>query len=186
MPQIPKEELRTETLDAEGTSLWTHNAQKTGNRTLLAKYEGNTNNEAFVGRVIIEVTQAMPTVVLKPNQTEITVGQMVEVSLNVSNYWGLTKGVKLALADGTTERTTATLNAFGGAHWPYKAITVGDKNLTAAYGGDWNNTAFKGHVLVAVNKASPSLALKAPLSTLPIGGQVRHGFFHFSLRWSPP
>ena len=72
-----------------------------------------------------------------------------------------------------SDQSTIALDASGTATWIYSAISVGNMTLDAVFDGDHNNAPSTGSVVVAVNKASPSVILTSNLKRIAVGGRVK-------------
>ena len=185
----------TAILDGAGRATWTYLTTDVGDTELTVIFEGNVNNAPIKESVGVEVVKASPTVVLKPDVSRIAVGGEVAVSISLSGFYGPTKGLRLTVADNTTN-TTIILDGSGKSVWVYKAsksapttLTVsyagGDSNEAAsasgnitvtkalpAFNGGPNNEPSMGNVVVTVNKASPSLTLNSIQKRVTVGRPV--------------
>jgi hypothetical protein len=134
----------------------------TGSASLTAVYSGSTQYGGSTSAVLVQtVSQASSTTALSANPpSPLTYGQAVTLSASVTPA-SATGTVQFL--DGTTPLGTVTIS--GSASLSVPGLAVGAHSITAAYGGDVNDTASTSAVLaISVNKLASSATLASSLN----------------------
>jgi hypothetical protein len=126
---------------ASGKAAFTVSKLAVGSHSITAAYGGDANNSASTSSTLTEVINAATTATtLTSSLNPATAGQSVTFTATITGSSSLTPTGKVTFLDGTMQVGSGTLVA-GVATFSTSTLTVGSHSITAAYGGDANNSA---------------------------------------------
>jgi len=157
--------LATVTLKS-GTAKLTTSQLPPGPNPITAVYSGDTNNSANTSGTVNQLVQAPTTITLTSSPDSSAYGQAVIFTGEVTSSIGAPPdGETVSFKQGSTVLGTGILSN-GMASISISTLGVGDKAITAAYGGGANFTSSKSEVLSqVVGAATTSTTLLSSVST---------------------
>lgn len=165
--------LGTTNVDSAGTAQLSVNSLSAGSDELIAVYNGDSSDMTSTSPPLWQgVNVSLSQTTLSSSQNPANVGGAVTVSATVTG-----KGVgkptgSVALWDGNSMLTTATLNSQGVADFPL-TLSAGSHSLTAVYSGDAANASSSATTLVqTVNTQPTQTALSSGLNPSELGQPV--------------
>jgi hypothetical protein len=156
--------LATVTLKS-GTAKYTTSQLPPGPNAITAVYSGDTNNSANISGTVNQRVQAPTTFTLSSSPDSSAYGQAVIFTGEVTSSIGAPPdGEAITFKQGSTVLGAGTLSS-GVAALSISTLGVGDKAITAVYGGDANFTSSKSEVLSqVVGAATTSTTLLASVN----------------------
>ncbi|MCO5306562.1 MAG: Ig-like domain repeat protein [Microthrixaceae bacterium] len=131
--------LGTGTLDGTGVARLVTSDLATGTHPITAVYAGTTS---FLTSTSAQLDQVVNPAPLTPTSTALTstpnpsvFGQAVTLTATVAGDGGTPTGA-VTFFDGTTSLGSSALDAGGVAALPVSSLAVGNRQITAVYGGD--------------------------------------------------
>jgi hypothetical protein len=141
--------LATVTLKS-GTAKYTTSQLPPGTDAITAVYSGDSNNSGGSSALVNQLVQAPTTTTLTSSPESSAYGQSVIFTGVVTSSIGPpSDGETITFKQGSTVLGTGTLSS-GVASVSVSTLGVGDKAITAVYGGDANFTSSKSEVLSQV------------------------------------
>jgi hypothetical protein len=141
--------LATLTLKS-GTAKYTTSHLPPGTETITAVYSGDANNSGSVSAFVNQLVHAPTTTTLSSSSDSSAYGQAVIFTAAVTSSIGAPPdGETVSFKQGSTVLGTGILSG-GIASISISTLGVGDKAITAVYGGDANLTSSKSEVLSQV------------------------------------
>ncbi|MGP0019129.1 MAG: Ig-like domain repeat protein [Candidatus Sulfotelmatobacter sp.] len=143
-----------------GTAKLTTSQLPPGPNSITAVYSGDTNNSANTSGTVNQLVQAPTTITLTSSPDSSAYGEAVIFTGEVTSSIGPPPdGEAISFKQGSTVLGTGTLGS-GVASISISTLGVGDKTITAVYGGDANFTSSKSEVLSqVVGEASSTTTL---------------------------
>jgi hypothetical protein len=132
----------------------------TGSNSMTAVYLGDANNNGSTSAPVNQFVKATTTTTLTPSPAPSFYGETVLLTATVTSSLGAPpNGETVTFYQGTTTLGTGSLSA-GTATLSVSTLGVGNKPLTAAYGGDTNFVTSTSKVITQViGKASTTVTL---------------------------
>ncbi len=157
--------LGTAQLNASGVAAFSSTSLSAGTNSIVASYAGDSKDAGSASSAVtVTVTAAQggglpTTTTLTASGTQLTPGQSVTLTAAVAPQSGsnLPTGT-VTFLDGSTSLGTAQLTTTGGATLNLASLPVGTNSITAAYGGDANDSPSTSAVLT-VTVAAPEYAM---------------------------
>jgi YVTN family beta-propeller protein len=165
--------LGTGTLNGSGIATYTASSLAVGSHTITASYGGDSRNVASVSTsLIVTVTLGATTTALTASATSIAVDSSVTFTATVTGASGVPAPTgSVTFKNGTTTLGTGTLSS-GTATYSTSSLATGSYSVTAAYGGDTNNSAStSAAVAVTVFPGAPNFSI----ALSPSSGSVKAG-----------
>ena len=165
--------LGTASLDPSGHASFTLNALTVGSHALVAGYSGATNYTTSSSAPLVQqVHKTSTTVSVAPSATTVFAGRPVSFTATITSSTGIPTGAA-TLYDGSTALQTASLNAQGTVTFLLSSLSVGNRTLSVAYGGDANYSAGSSAPWnETVNLAPAALTLSGPADAVDVGTAV--------------
>jgi len=168
--------LGTASLNAFGVTTFATSALTTGTHQITAEYAGDTSYTGSTSTVLSQVVNPKP---LTPTTTTATsstnpsvFGQTITITATVAGEGGTPTG-SVTFFDGANAMGSAVLDGTGTAVFPVTGLAVGDRQITAVYGGDTTFAPSTSAVLTQkVDKASTTVALTSSLNPSTAGQAV--------------
>ena len=160
---------------ADGVAMLTTSSITTGDYTITAVYDGDSNFQsgATSPAVTLNVAQtATTTTTLTPSTTSPVIGQTVDFTVTVapiSPATGTPTGT-VQLLSGTTVLGTGTLSA-GSVVISTSMLALGDNSITAVYSGDDNFTSSTSATQTVTVQLADSSTVVTYAPASPVAGQ---------------
>ena len=153
---------------SSGVAVFTTSSLGAATHSISAEYSGDSGNAGSTGSLSQVVNISASGTALTVNPSVSTAGASVTFTASVT---GFSPGGTVSFKDGAATLGTASLNA-GVAAFTTSALAVGSHTISAAYGGDINNTAGTSSAMdFKVFSRTPSVTFNLPLSA-STGGLV--------------
>jgi hypothetical protein len=144
-----------------------------GYHAIVARYQGDANyltaNSPAANFTVI--AKQNPTVEVTSSASSATFGALITFTAKLTGIDGMSTGT-LQFFDGMSRFDTVNLNSSGIATRAEK-FTVGEHTITASYEGNAIYAAAKSNALkVKIDKATPTVTLKASATTVKAGAKI--------------
>lgn len=170
--------LGTASVNGFGVATFSTSTLAVGQHSIVATYNGDTNNHAASSSLLLQTVQtAGTTVTLISSANPSLASASLTLTSTVVSTGGIVTGT-VTFQDGTTTLGAANLNGAGVATLVISGLTPGLHSITANYGGDANNlpstspALAESVVLVTtvslVSSENPALALDAVTFTATV------------------
>jgi len=161
---------------ASGVATFTYSALSVGTHTITAAYYGGSetglgyqSSSATMSQV---VNKDISAAVVVSSQNPSYLGQPVTFTATVTAPYNTPTGTAI-FYDGVTSLGSGTLDASGVTTLTISTLAIGTHPITAAYGGDTNNTTATSPILKqVVNTNTTTLAVVSSASTIYEGKSV--------------
>jgi len=168
--------LGTASLNAFGVTTFATSALTIGAHEVTAVYAGDTS---YVGSTSPKLNQVVNPKPLTPTTTSAVsspnpsvFGQTITITATVAGEGGTPTG-SVTFFDGANAMGSSVLDGTGTAVFPVTGLAVGDRQITAVYGGDTTFAPSTSAVLTQkVDKASTTVALTSSLNPSTAGQNV--------------
>ncbi len=169
--------LGTSSLNGAGTATFNTTALAAGTQSIVASYGGDSKDGSSASAAVsVTVTAAQggtlpTTTTLTASGTQLTPGQSVTFTAVVApQSGGSVPTGTVTFLDGSTSLGTAQLTATGGATLNLASLAVGTHSISAAYGGDTNDSPSTSAVLtVTVGAPEYAMVISSPNVSLTPG-----------------
>jgi len=160
-------------LNSTGEAAYSKKDLAAGKHTITASYGGNSDYAAATSAAVsVTVNKATPAIALKASAASVTIDSTVILTATVTGT-AITPQGTVNFLDGAAKLGSATVSASGVATYATKSLSAGKHSITASYAGNSDYAAAtSAAVSVTVNKATPSIALKASTSTADVNTTV--------------
>jgi large repetitive protein len=138
-----------------------------GLHSIVAAYEGNSNDSSSSVTLALTVNQAVTTTTVTPTPNPAIVDQTVTFTASVTGTGGMPTGSVNFLANGSIVLGTANLNGSGTAQVTNATLIPGSYQITAVYAGDTNDS---GSTSAAVTEVVGTIPTTTNLSTAATTG----------------
>jgi uncharacterized repeat protein (TIGR03803 family) len=164
--------LATVTLKS-GAAKYTTSQLPPGSNTITAVYSGDSNHSGSTSPAVDQVVQAPTTTTITSLPNPSVYGQAVILTATVTATIGAPPdGEAVTFKQGSTLLGTGTLSG-GTATLSTSTLGVGEKKVTAVYGGDANFTSSKSEILSqVVGEAATTTTLTSSLNPSNFGQSV--------------
>ena len=126
-------------LNGAGVATLSTSTLPVGAYTITAAYQGNSNDTASTSAgLVLTVIQATTSVKLATSAASVVITNSVTFTATVSGNGGSPTG-NVTFTDGSNTLGSVAVNNSGVATYTTSALTVGQHNITAVYGGDAND-----------------------------------------------
>lgn len=162
--------LGTALLDINGQATLAVANLSASTHSLIASYSGAINYSTSSSGTLTEQVQKTPTTTtVTASSNTVLTGKPVTFTVNVTSPTGIPTG-NVALHDGATTISQATLNAQGSASFSMSTLTTGSHTLSVSYEGDVNYlTSTSPSWMETVNLAQTALTLSGPTNAVDVG-----------------
>jgi len=169
--------LGTAQLNASGVAKFSSTSLAVGTNSITAVYGGDSKDTGSSSTAVSVTVTAAPsgalptTTTLTASGTQLTTGQSVSLTAVVAPQSGsnVPTGI-VTFLDGTTSLGTAPLTATGGATLNLASLPVGTNSISAAYGGDTNDSPSTSAVVtVTVGAPEYAMVISSPSVSLTPG-----------------
>lgn len=142
-----------------------------GSHSIIAAYEGDTNNSAASGSATLTVNRAATTTTIQTSSPITVFRSNVNFTIRVTPAVSGTPTGSVTISEGASTLATVPLSG-GVATFMTSALNVGGHSLTATYLGDSDFNASAGGLNHTVVKAGPQLTVASSVPSSTFGQSV--------------
>ncbi len=159
--------IGTSPLDSAGVATFPTSTLTSGQHSITAVYQGDTDNLLSTSAALVETVQQITTsTILVSDTNPANAGAVIHLSATVSAAGGTTAGGPLTglvtFQEGSVTLGTGSLSPTGTAALSLSTLTVGQHNITATYAGNTNYGSSSSVALVqTVRQSTTTIALSS-------------------------
>ncbi len=166
--------LGTQQVNSSGTAIFTTTTLPGGANAITAVYSGNAALATSTSMVVYETVTTSTTATLSASSNNISLGQSVTLTANITPVPTGTPLGTVSFYNGTTLLGSSDLSASGIATLSVTTLPAGSNAITVVYSGNTiSSTSTSSPITIVVTAIATSTALTSSGSSISYGQSVR-------------